>query len=515
MQSATRLKSATHDDRTDTGRAHGRRARARRKDVHQRRARRRRSTARHSKSPTPRPARSSPRAPLGGKADVDRAVAAPRTKAFEGPATVSGLRRSAAGRCRSSPTWSRRNNEELAQIESRNVGKPIAARAARSFAVSLVLEYYAGAANKHFGETIPTQHARPRLHAARADRRGRPDRALELPAEHGRLEARAGARRPATRASSSRPSWTPLTAIRLGELALEAGFPPGVVNVVTGPGRPAGAAHRGAPGRRQGRLHRRDDDRPGDHAAGRQQREEGLAWSWAARAPTSSSPTPTSRSSRPRVALCPCSTTPARTAPRAAGSSSSARCTSGRRALRAQATRSVVVGDPADDKTQMGSLVHAAPARARPGVRRGRPGGGRRAGRTAATRPTTPALDGGAFLMPTIFDGANADMRIVREEIFGPVVGDHPVRRRGGGGPPGQRHALRPRRHRSGRATSAGHARRQGRPGRRRSRSTATRSIHTEAPFGGYKMSGIGRELGMHALDQYTELKNVFVDLAA
>ena len=38
-------------------------------------------------------------------------------------------------------------------------------------------------------------------------------------------------------------------------------------------------------------------------------------------------------------------------------------------------------------------------------------------------------------------------------------------------------------------------------------------SVHTEAPFGGYKMSGMGRELGMHALELYTELKNVFVDL--
>ena len=39
-------------------------------------------------------------------------------------------------------------------------------------------------------------------------------------------------------------------------------------------------------------------------------------------------------------------------------------------------------------------------------------------------------------------------------------------------------------------------------------------TIHTEAPFGGYKMSGVGRELGMHALDLYTEVKNVFVDLS-
>ena len=38
-------------------------------------------------------------------------------------------------------------------------------------------------------------------------------------------------------------------------------------------------------------------------------------------------------------------------------------------------------------------------------------------------------------------------------------------------------------------------------------------SVHTEAPFGGYKMSGIGRELGMSALDLYTETKNIFIDL--
>jgi betaine-aldehyde dehydrogenase len=38
-------------------------------------------------------------------------------------------------------------------------------------------------------------------------------------------------------------------------------------------------------------------------------------------------------------------------------------------------------------------------------------------------------------------------------------------------------------------------------------------SVHTEAPFGGYKQSGLGRELGMHGLLLYTEVKNVYVDL--
>jgi acyl-CoA reductase-like NAD-dependent aldehyde dehydrogenase len=38
----------------------------------------------------------------------------------------------------------------------------------------------------------------------------------------------------------------------------------------------------------------------------------------------------------------------------------------------------------------------------------------------------------------------------------------------------------------------------------------SSHSVHTEAPFGGYKRSGIGREMGMHAVQLYTEVKNVF-----
>jgi acyl-CoA reductase-like NAD-dependent aldehyde dehydrogenase len=41
----------------------------------------------------------------------------------------------------------------------------------------------------------------------------------------------------------------------------------------------------------------------------------------------------------------------------------------------------------------------------------------------------------------------------------------------------------------------------------------SSKSVHQEAPFGGYKRSGIGRELGMHAIQLYTEVKNVFISL--
>ncbi len=66
-----------------------------------------------------------------------------------------GPRRSAAGRCRSSSNLVKEHLEELAQLESRNVGKPITGARGEALAVSLVFEYYAGAANKVFGETIP------------------------------------------------------------------------------------------------------------------------------------------------------------------------------------------------------------------------------------------------------------------------------------------------------------------------------------------------------------------------
>jgi acyl-CoA reductase-like NAD-dependent aldehyde dehydrogenase len=93
------------------------------------------------------------RVPLGGPADVDRAVQSAR-KAFEGAWSTW----SAAKRGRTLAKLAdlvRRNQEELAQLESRNVGKPITAARGEVFAVGLVFDYYAGATTKHFGETIP------------------------------------------------------------------------------------------------------------------------------------------------------------------------------------------------------------------------------------------------------------------------------------------------------------------------------------------------------------------------
>ena len=98
-------------------------------------------------------------------------------------------------------------------------------------------------------------------------------------------------------------------------------------------------------------------------------------------------------------------------------------------------------------------------------------------------------------------------MRVAQEEIFGPVVSLIPFDT--------EEEAIRLANDtdyglsgRCGPATSAAiRVARASGPGHQRE---LLHSVHTEAPFGGYKRSGIGREMGMHAANLYTEVKNVF-----
>src|SRR3954464_11314068 len=184
-------------------------------------------------------------APLGGKADVDRAVEAAQ-KAFEGPYS----KWSASKRGRTLQKFAdlvKKNNEELAQIDRENVGKPIVASRGESFAVSLVLEYYAGAANKHFGETIPP--SLPGFDFTLREPIGVVGMIVPWNFPQNMAAWKLGPALATGNTCILKPaSWTPLSALRLAELALEAGFPPGVVNVVTGPGGSAGAALAAHPG---------------------------------------------------------------------------------------------------------------------------------------------------------------------------------------------------------------------------------------------------------------------------
>jgi betaine-aldehyde dehydrogenase len=179
--------------------------------------------------------------------------------------------------------------------------------------------------------------------------------------------------------------------------------------------------------------------------------------------------------------------------------------------LFAAATRKVVVGDPMDDKTEVGTLVSFKQRdRVKDYIEIGLAEGAKLVAGGAA--PDDPALANGAYLMPTVFDGVDNDMRIAREEIFGPVVSIIPFDdetdaiRLANATPYGLSGSVWSR--------DIGKALRTAKGIQTGNLSVnSNSSVHIEAPFGGYKMSGIGRELGMSAIDLYTETKNVFIDL--
>ena len=186
-------------------------------------------------------------APLGGREDVDRAVAAAR-KAFDDRKGWANWAAGKRGRTLAKlAALVKEHTEELAQLESRNVGKPITGARGEITGASLVFDYYAGAANKIFGQTIPV--SKPGLDITLREPIGVVG--LIVPWNFPLLMAtwKLGPALAAGNTCILKPaSYSPLTAIRLGELALEAGFPAGVLNVVTGPGGTAGAAIAAHPG---------------------------------------------------------------------------------------------------------------------------------------------------------------------------------------------------------------------------------------------------------------------------
>jgi acyl-CoA reductase-like NAD-dependent aldehyde dehydrogenase len=119
-------------------------------------------------------------------------------------------------------------------------------------------------------------------------------------------------------------------------------------------------------------------------------------------------------------------------------------------------------------------------------------------------------LEAGFFYRPTVLDGVTNDMRVAREEIFGPVVSVITFRdeaeaiRIANDTPYGLSGSLWTRD--GARQLRVARAMRTGVLG-----VNSNSSVFPQTPFGGYKQSGVGKELGMHALEHNTELKSVFI----
>jgi acyl-CoA reductase-like NAD-dependent aldehyde dehydrogenase len=387
------------------------------------------------------------------------------------------------------------HGDELALLETRNVGKPISDSRGEVAMVADVFHFYAGAVDKHYGETIPV--------AGGVDLTFREPLGvvgLIVPWNFP-LAIASWKLGPALACGNTvvlKPAeLTPLTALRLGELAREAGFADGVVNVVAGKGRVVG-------------------QRLVEHAAvakvgftgstevGRQvmQGAAGTIKRVTLELGGKSANVVFADADLERAAAG---------APHAVFGNAGQDCCARSRILVQEsvydefldyligATDRLRVGDPEDGSTEMGPLISAAQREQVSSYVDG----------TVAYRGNTPGGPG-FWYPPTLLAPVSNSDRAAREEIFGPVAcvipfadeadairlaNDTPYGLSGSIWTRDGARALR-----VARAIEAGVL-----------SVNSNTSVRVQTPFGGFKQSGFGRELGMHGLDGYSEVKNVFL----
>jgi acyl-CoA reductase-like NAD-dependent aldehyde dehydrogenase len=436
-----------------------------------------------------------------GSEDVNRAVAA-AVAAYAGWGSLSPVTR---GR-----TMHRFANlveehaEELAMLECRNVGMPISDARGQLSMIIDVIRYYAGAVDKFFGHTIPVE----REGVAMTFREPIGVVGLITPWNFP-LNIANWKIAPALAAGNTvvlKPaSLTPLSVLRYAELAVEAGLPAGALNVVPGPGAVVGDALVGHP----------DVGKIG--FTGSTEVGAGIARKAAA---TIKRVTLELGGKSACVVFADADLDKVgRMAPFAVFENCGQDCCARSRLIversvkdqlveaYAATTAAITVGMPEDPATQVGPMISAGQ---RESVERYIATGVAEGARVVTGGDRPAELEPGYFLRPVVLDDATNQMTVSREEIFGPVVSVIPFDseeeavRIANDTPYGLSGSLWTRD--GARQLRVARALRTGVLG-----VNTNSSVFVQMPFGGYKQSGVGKELGMHALEHNTELKSVFI----
>jgi betaine-aldehyde dehydrogenase len=398
----------------------------------------------------------------------------------------------------------RQQSESLAHLESRNVGKPIREARDEVALAADCFEYYAGAINKVGGQTIPVAAGGTCLTFRE------PIGVCGLIAPWNfPLVITAWKVAPALAMGNTivlKPaSQTPLTALRLAELALQAGLPPGVFNVIPGAGTLAGDALIRHPlvrkvsftgsteiGSQVMRVAADDIKRVTLELGG--------------------------KSANLIFEDADLDTAIPKAMWSVLGNVGQDCCARSRLLIQRSIYAEVVqrlgeqfqalkIGKPFDETTEIGPLISLSHRdRVHDYINRGKAAGAKLI--CGGDIPTD--MPQGAYLQPTLFAEVQPDMQIFQEEIFGPVLCAIPFDH--------EEDAIALANHSLYGLSGSIWTRDIGRA-LRVAKAIETgvisintgHSVHLEAPFGGVKRSGLGRELGLSALDHYSESKTVFI----
>jgi acyl-CoA reductase-like NAD-dependent aldehyde dehydrogenase len=444
--------------------------------------------------------------PAADRADVDAAVAAAR-------AALTGPWGQMSARDRGRLIWRlgeklMERADEVARLETLHNGKPIfESRQIEVPASAECLQYYAGWADKIHGETIPVKGS----YLTYTLREPVGVVAAIVPWNFPLLLTtwKVGPALACGNTVIIKPaSQTPLTALALAELAVESGIPPGVINVITGPGSAVGQILVEHPGIDKIAF-------TGDTSTGRQIMRGS--------AETLKQITLELGGKSPNIVFPDADLDAAvRGATTGIFYGKGEVCAAGSRLLVDRSIQNEFIdkvaarankmapGDPMDPKTRLGAV--ASKRQLETDLRyidvAKREGATLVAGGGRADIGTGK----GFFLQPTVFAGVTPEMTIAREEIFGPVLAaiefadvDEAIARANDSSY-GLAAAVWTKdikkAHYVARKLQAGTV------------WVNTYNVYdTAAPFGGYKQSGFGREMSVHALQHYTQIKSVWVDL--